>query len=90
MCFPVTIGGGTSSASSVNAISTSLYKNGVQVSKTVNTQKLESEVELTTANTQFIFDLVADDYIEAYGYIDKTTGTNRFIKSQFVGFRLGA
>ena len=80
---------GTSSASSVGTCSTKLYKNGSAISKSENTQKMENECELTTMNSQFVLDLVADDYIEAYGFIDRSTGTTRFTRSQFVGFRLG-
>ena len=88
--FNIHFSGGTSSASSVGNFSTALYKNGTRLDETMNTQKLESEVELSTANTQSILDLVVGDYIEAYGYIDRTTGTSRNTKNQFVGFRLGA
>jgi hypothetical protein len=80
---------GTSAASSVNQASISVYKNGAQASTNFNnTCKVESEVELVIVTISGIIDLDADDYIEGYVYIDRTTNTNRITSSEFSAFKV--
>ena len=80
---------GTSAASSVNQASISVYKNGAQASTNFNnTCKVESEVELIIVTISGIIDLDADDYIEGYVYIDKTTNTPRITSSEFSAFKV--
>ena len=51
-------------------------------------EKVESEVELIIVTISGIIDLDADDYIEGYVYIDRTTNTNRITSSEFSAFKV--
>jgi len=79
---------GTSNASSLDASSVAIYKNGSQITGVSNNSKTESEVELADHTASCIIDLDTDDYIEGYVYINNSTGTNRITTSQLTGFKI--
>jgi hypothetical protein len=79
---------GTSNASSLEASSVGIYKNGSQITGASNNSKTENEVELADHTASCIIDLDTDDYIEGYVYINKSTGTNRITTSQLTGFKI--
>jgi len=79
---------GTSSASSLEASSVGIYKNGSQITGASNNSKTENEVELADHTASCIVELDTNDYIEGYVYINNSTGTNRITTSQLSGYRI--